>query len=292
MLNDKRERFWQDVVTKLTIAMIYAVLYSMALNFFWQPGHIYSGGLTGIAQILSTFAERADNINIPISVIYYLLNVPMFILAWFKINRKFVVFTIIAVTFASFAIQIMPNMTLIEDPIICAVFGGLINGYSMGLALKHGISTGGMDALIITLRQATGISVGAISMAFNGVIVLTAGYLFGWPYAFYSLVSIFVSGKVTDLVYVKHQKVQVMIITRRPDVVIPALQKKLKRGITAIPQAYGAYDFNTQSVLITVITVYEMEILAAIMKKVDPKAFVSVSQDIKILGTFEELDIV
>ncbi|WP_334329945.1 YitT family protein [Companilactobacillus sp. HBUAS59699] len=292
MLNDKREKFWQDVVTKLTIAMIYAVLYSMALNFFWQPGHIYSGGLTGIAQILSTLAERADNINIPISVIYYLLNVPMFILAWFKINRKFVVFTIIAVTFASFAIQIMPNMTLIEDPIICAVFGGLINGYSMGLALKHGISTGGMDALIITLRQATGISVGAISMAFNGVIVLTAGYLFGWPYAFYSLVSIFVSGKVTDLVYVKHQKVQVMIITRRPDVVIPALQKKLKRGITAIPQAYGAYDFNTQSVLITVITVYEMEILAAIMKEVDPKAFVSVSQDIKILGTFEELDIV
>ncbi|WP_125565378.1 YitT family protein [Companilactobacillus insicii] len=292
MLNNKRERFWQDVVTKLTIAMIYAVLYSMALNFFWQPGHIYSGGLTGIAQILSTLAERADNINIPISVIYYLLNVPMFILAWFKINRKFVVFTIIAVTFASFAIQIMPNMTLIEDPIICAVFGGLINGYSMGLALKHGISTGGMDALIITLRQATGISVGAISMAFNGVIVLTAGYLFGWPYAFYSLVSIFVSGKVTDLVYVKHQKVQVMIITQRPDVVIPALQKKLKRGITAIPQAYGAYDFNTQSVLITVITVYEMEILAAIMKEVDPKAFVSVSQDIKILGTFEELDIV
>lgn len=292
MLNNKRESFWQDVVTKLTIAMIYAVLYSMALNFFWQPGHIYSGGLTGIAQILSTLAERADNINIPISVIYYLLNVPMFILAWFKINRKFVVFTIIAVTFASFAIQIMPNMTLIEDPIICAVFGGLINGYSMGLALKHGISTGGMDALIITLRQATGISVGAISMAFNGVIVLTAGFLFGWPYAFYSLVSIFVSGKTTDLVYVKHQKVQVMIITQRPDVVIPALQKKLKRGITAIPQAYGAYDFNTQSVLITVITVYEMEILAAIMKKVDPKAFVSVSQDIKILGTFEELDIV
>ncbi|WP_125590878.1 YitT family protein [Companilactobacillus jidongensis] len=292
MLNNKRESFWQDVVTKLTIAMIYAVLYSMALNFFWQPGHIYSGGLTGIAQILSTLAERADNINIPISVIYYLLNVPMFILAWFKINRKFVVFTIIAVTFASFAIQIMPNMTLIEDPIICAVFGGLINGYSMGLALKHGISTGGMDALIITLRQSTGISVGAISMAFNGVIVLTAGFLFGWPYAFYSLVSIFVSGKTTDLVYVKHQKVQVMIITQRPDVVIPALQKKLKRGITAIPQAYGAYDFNTQSVLITVITVYEMEILAEIMKKVDPKAFVSVSQDIKILGTFEELDIV
>lgn len=158
--------------------------------------------------------------------------------------------------------------------------------------MKHGISTGGMDALVVTLRQWTGQTVGAISMVLNGVIILAAGYLFGWPYAFYSLLSIFVSGKVTDLVYVKHQKVQVMIITQKPGAVITSLQKELSRGITVIPQAYGAYQKATQTVLITVITVYEMEILDQIMKKVDPKAFVSVSQDIKILSDFKEMDIV
>lgn len=288
----QKQSWWQDVITKLTVCLIYAFLYSIALNFFWQPGHIYAGGLTGISQIIATLVEKVETINLPISVIYYLLNIPMVLLAWFKINHKFVIFTIVAVTFASFAIQITPSFTITKDPIICAIFGGVINGYSLGLALKHGISTGGMDALVVTLRQATGQTVGAISMIINGVIILTAGYLFGWKFALYSLLSIFVSGKVTDLVYVKHQKVQVMIITQKPQEVITALQKKLTRGITVIPQAYGAYKNGSQTVLITVITFYEMEILDGIMKEVDPKAFVSVSQDIKILSEFKEMDIV
>lgn len=287
-----KQSWWQEVVTKLTICLIYAFLYSIALNIFWQPGHIYAGGLTGISQILTTLIDKAKTINLPISVIYYLLNIPMVLLAWFKINHKFVIYTIVAVTFASFAIYITPTITLTKDPIICAIFGGVINGYSLGIALKHGISTGGMDALVVTLRQLTGQTVGAISMILNGAIILAAGYLFGWPYAFYSLLSIFVSGKVTDLVYVKHQKVQVMIITQKPTQVISSLQKELTRGITVIPQAYGAYQHATQTVLITVITFYEMEILDQIMKEVDPKAFVSVSQDIKILSEFKEMDIV
>lgn len=287
-----KQSWWQDTVSKLTVCLIYAVLYAIALNFFWQPGHIYAGGLTGISQIIANIVEKIDMINLPISLIYYFLNIPMVLLAWFKINHKFVIFTIVAVTFASIAIQITPGFTITKDPIICAIFGGVINGYSLGLALKHGISTGGMDALVVILRQVTGQTVGVISMIINGVIILTAGYLFGWQYALYSLLSIFVSGKVTDLVYVKHQKVQVMIITQKPQEVIVALQKELSRGITVIPQAYGAYKKGNQTVLITVITFYEMEILDEIMKKIDPKAFVSVSQDIKILSEFKEMDIV
>jgi Uncharacterized conserved protein len=288
----QKQSVWQDIVTKLTVCLIYALLYSVALNFFWQPGHIYAGGLTGISQIIVTLIDKAETINLPFSIIYYLLNIPMILLAWFKISHKFVIFTVIAVTFASIATSVVPNMVLIKDPIICAIFGGVINGYSLGLALKHGISTGGMDALVVTLRQWTGQTVGLISMVLNGVIILAAGFLFGWPYAFYSLVSIFVSGKVTDLVYVKHRKVQVMVITQKPEEVITALQKELTRGITVLPQAYGAYKNATQTVLITVITFYEMEILDEIMKKVDPKAFVSVSQDIMILSEFKEKDIV
>ncbi|HIY91705.1 YitT family protein [Companilactobacillus sp. HBUAS56275] len=288
----QKQSVWQDIVTKLTVCLIYALLYSVALNFFWQPGHIYAGGLTGISQIIVTLIDKAETINLPFSIIYYLLNIPMILLAWFKISHKFVIFTVIAVTFASIATSVVPNMVLIKDPIICAIFGGVINGYSLGLALKHGISTGGMDALVVTLRQWTGQTVGLISMVLNGMIILAAGFLFGWPYAFYSLVSIFVSGKVTDLVYVKHRKVQVMVITQKPEEVITALQKELTRGITVLPQAYGAYKNATQTVLITVITFYEMEILDEIMKKVDPKAFVSVSQDIMILSEFKEKDIV
>ena len=292
MINVKNKDFWQEVVSKLTVVLIYAFLYSIALNMFWQPGNIYAGGITGISQILSTVVTRWGMFDIPISVIYYALNIPLFIFAGFKINWKFVLFTVISVTFASVAIQIVPAIVLTKDPIICAIFGGAINGFSLGFALKYGISTGGLDVVIISLRQLTGQSVGGLSMIINGLIALTAGYLFGWPYAFYSLLSIIVSGKVTDLVYVKHQKVQVMVITQRPETVIHELQNQLTRGITIIPQAKGAYNHESQTILITVITYYEMELLEKIMKKADPDAFVSVSQDVKILSQFKELDIV
>ena len=131
-----KESWWQEIITKLTICLLYAFLYSIALNFFWQPGHIYAGGLTGISQIIVTLIDKAETINLPFSVIYYLLNIPMILLAWFKINHKFVIYTVVAVTFASFAVSITPTLTLTKDPIICAIFGGVINGYSLGLCAK------------------------------------------------------------------------------------------------------------------------------------------------------------
>lgn len=282
----------QDYGTKLFILVIYAFMYSVALNIFWRNGNIYAGGITGISQIITTVLENISGQPIPIAIVYYVLNIPLFLLGWFVVDRKFVLFTVIGVTFASFAIEIMPVIQLTNDPIICAVFGGAISGYSLGLALKNGLSTGGMDIVLLSLRKLTGKSVGRISMIINGIIVLTAGFIFGWPHAFYSLLSIFVGAKATDLVYVKHKKVQVMIITQKPELVIEKLQEKLSRGITVIYHAKGAYQQKDQAILITVITRHEMDILKEIMKVIDPSAFVSVSQDIEILSDFKELEII
>ena len=236
----KRKDKIQDYGTKVFILVIYAFLYSVALNIFWRNGNIYAGGITGISQIVTTVLESVTTQKIPISFVYYALNIPLFILGWFVVDRKFVIFTIIGVTFASFAIEITPLLELTKDPIICAVFGGALSGYSLGFALKHGLSTGGMDIVLLSLRKITGKSVGRLSMIINGGIVLTAGFIFGWPHAFYSVLSIFVSAKATDLVYVKHKKVQVMIITQKPESVIAKLQEQLTRGITVVYNAIGA----------------------------------------------------
>lgn len=282
----------QEYGTKIFILMIYAFLYSIALNVFWQNGDIYSGGITGISQIISTLVGKTTDFTLPISYIYYALNIPLLLIGWFIVDRKFVVFTIIGVTLASFAIETMPKITLTDDPIICAIFGGAIGGYSLGLALKYGMSTGGMDIVLIGLRRITGKSIGYFSMIINGIVVLTAGFIFGWQHALYSVLSIIVSAKATDMVYVKHRKVQVMIITHYPDEVVEKLQEHLTRGITVIEHAKGGYMHQEKSVLITVITRYEMEILKETMKNVDEHAFVSVSHDVEILSGFKELDII
>lgn len=277
-----------DYTTKLSVSIVYAILASVAMNFFYQPGNIYSSGITGLAQILTTLSTRILGFHVPVSITLYALNIPLFFIAWKKIGRKFTIFTVLTVTLTSVFMQIVPQTTLSDDPIICAIFGGGVMGSGIGFALKNGLSSGGLDIFSITIRKKTGRSIGSISIYFNALIVFVAGYLFGWQYMFYSALSIFVSGKVTDAVYTKQKKMQVMIITKNPDAVINGIQKKMRRGITIIHEAEGAYRHDKQTLLLTVVTRFELPALESAMKESDPSAFVSISDNVKILGRFYE----
>lgn len=279
-----------DYTTKFSVSIVYAILASIAMNFFYQPGNIYSSGLTGLAQILTTLSTKIVGFNVPVSITLYLLNVPLFFIAWKKIGKKFTIFTFITVTLTSLFMHIVPQTVMTQDPIICAIFGGAISGSGIGFVLKNGVSSGGLDILSITIRKKTGRSVGSISIYFNALIVFVAGYLFGWQYMFYSALSIFVSGKVTDAVYTKQKKMQVMIVTKNPDRVVDEIQKKMRRGITIIHEAEGAYRHDRQTVLLTIVTRFELPSLETAMKESDPNAFVSISDNVKILGRFYEED--
>lgn len=279
---------YHDYTTKLSVSIVYALIASVALNFFYQPGNIYSSGITGLAQILTTLSKSVIGFEIPVSTTLYLLNIPLFFLAWFKLGKKFTIFTFITVSLTSLSIHLLPQTILSTDPIICAIFGGAVNGAGIGLALKNGLSSGGLDIVSITIRKKTGRSIGSISIYFNALIVFVAGLLFGWQYMFYSALSIFVSGKVTDVVYTKQKKMQVMIVTKHPEAVIEAIQKCMRRGITIINEAEGAYKHDKQTVLMTIVTRYELPLLREAMKSSDPQAFVSIAENVQILGRFYE----
>ena len=277
-----------DYAQKFSFSVVYALLASIGVNFFYQPGQIYSSGITGIAQILTTLSKDLIGVYVPVSATLLLLNLPLFLLGWFKIGHKFTIFTGITVVLTSVFMQIIPDETLTTDPIICAIFGGAIMGAGIGYALKNGLSSGGLDFVSIAIRKKTGNTIGSISITFNLFIMLAAGLLFGWQYALYSAIAIFVSGKVTDAVYTKQKKMQVTIITRHPEKVIHTIQKNMRRGITIINEAEGAYKHDKQTVLLTVVTRYELPLLRAAMGEADKKAFVSIADNVQILGHFYE----
>ena len=120
--------------------------------------------------------------------------------------------------------------------------------------------------------------------------MLIAGLTFGWKYALYSMITIFVSSRVTDAVFTKQKRMQAMIVTNHPVKVIEKIHKKLHRGATMIHDAEGTYNHERKAVLITVITRAEFNEFKQIMKQVDPSAFVSVSENVHILGRFVETD--
>ena len=187
--------------------------------------------------------------------------------------------------------QIIPVQVLSTDPIINAIFGGVVMGAGGGYALRNGLSSGGLDFITIAIRKKTGKTIGSLSIIFNSFILLAAGLLFGWQYAFYSALAIFVSGKVMDAVFTKQKKMQVTIVTSCADEVIHGIHGKMRRGITIINGAEGAFRYDRQKVLITVVTRYELPLLKQIMREIDPHAFVRIADNVQILGRFYEEDL-
>ena len=213
------------MIMKATTALFYGILVSIAMNFFWEPGHIYSSGITGLAQLIGTLTKNGP-VHLSTALMLFVLNIPLFVLGWRQIGHRFTLFTILAVFCSSVMIKAINPVPLTKDPIICAIFGATINGFGTGLALKNGISTGGLDILGLTIRKHTGKSIGTINLIFNFFIILAAGAVFGWPYAFYSALSIFINARVMDMVYTKQQKMQVMIVTTKPKSVIDCIDRK------------------------------------------------------------------
>ena len=275
---------------KVSASLLYGFLSAIAVNFFFQPGHVYSSGATGLAQILSVLSQRFIGFTIPVSLTFYAINIPLMIVAWYQIGHKFTIFTFITVSMSSLFIQFVPVITLTNDPIMNALFGGVVMGTGIGFALRSNISSGGTDIVSLTIRKRTGKNVGSISFFVNGTIMLIAGLTFGWKYALYSMITIFVSSRVTDAVFTKQKRMQAMIVTSHPDAIVEKIHKKLNRGATIIHNAEGTYNHQEKAVLLTVITRAEFNEFKYIMKKADPQAFITISENVHIIGYFLETE--
>lgn len=281
-----------NLLSKISASLFYSIAVAVALNFFWQPGHMYSSGITGFAQLINTLSERFLPVTFSTSVLYLALNLPLLLLAWFKIGHKFTFFTIITVILGSIMMRAIHPINMQVDPLVCAIFGGMINGMGTGFALKNGISTGGLDIIGIVIRRKTGASYGKVNILINLVIIVAAGFTFGWNRALYSALTIFINGRVIDGVYTQHQKLQVTIVTEQPQAIIDGIQEKMHRGITIFHDVEGAYSHIEKKVLITVIDRYDMYDILQIVKKSDPYAFMSVTEVERVYGSFKEQEIV
>jgi len=276
--------------SRIGSAMVYAVTAAVALNFFWTPGHIYSSGFTGLAQLLNTLLERFVGWHIPVGILLVLVNLPLIIVAYRIIGKRFALFTGLSLVLAAVGMRLIgqPDQLWTTDPLVMAIFGGAVNGFGTGLALRNGISTGGLDIIGILVRQKTGMKMGAVNLTFNFFILLASGFLFGPQFALYTGIGLVVNARVIDLVYTRQQKMQVMIVTENAEGVIANIQKEIHRGITIVHQAEGGYNHHKKEVLFTVISMYEQYDVRDAIQSADPVAWTSLWRIDRIFGGFYE----
>ncbi|MGM9988284.1 MAG: YitT family protein [Bacillaceae bacterium] len=274
-------------VKKIIIIIIGSLLIAISMNWFIEPAGVYGGGFTGVAQL---FSKASESIGFPIStgIFFTLLNIPVIIVAWKKIGRSFTIYSFLSVATLSFFMQIIPVKAVFSNDILLnAIFGGIIMAIGTGYTLKYGASTGGLDIVAIIVSKYKDQPLGTFFFAFNAVIVITAGYLYGWEKALYTLISLYATTRVIDAIYTRHVKVTVFIVTSKGSALKDAIHERLVRGITTL-EAKGAYTNTEKEVFMIVLTRYELYELEKIIHQVDPTAFTNVVQTIGVYGLFRK----
>ncbi|CAG9623445.1 hypothetical protein BACCIP111883_04258 [Sutcliffiella rhizosphaerae] len=277
----------QQHVKKVLIVLVGAFLNAIAMNFFLIPADVYASGFTGVAQLFYRISENFLPFTISTGIILFLLNIPVTVLAWKKVGRSFTIYSFLSVFLMSLFLEIVPIYKVNDDILLNAVFGGVIAAVGVGLTLKWGASTGGLDIIAMILSRMKDKPVGTYFFALNAVIILTAGLVFGWEKALYTLVTLYASTRVIDAIHTRHEKLTAMIITKKGKEVKEAIHAKLVRGITTVP-AKGAFTGEDKEMLMIVITRYELYDLERIIKDADPNAFTNIVQTAGIFGVFRK----
>ncbi|GGE51011.1 UPF0750 membrane protein YitT [Pullulanibacillus camelliae] len=266
-----------------------AILNAIALNFFLIPAHVLSSGFTGVAQFISTLIHEYTSYSIGTGVLLFLLNIPVAYLGWTRVGRRFTIYSLLSVVTTMVVLEIIPVHALTDNIILNAVFGGVVSAIGVGFTLKYGASTGGMDIIAMILSRMKDRPIGIYFLVLNGLIVLAAGFFFGWEKALYTLVTLYVTSRVIDTIHTRYAKVTAMIITDNGPTLSKAIHDQMVRGITRI-SAKGAFTEKDKELLMIVITRYELYTLEQVIKATDPNAFTNIVETAGIFGFFRTSD--
>ncbi|APC47486.1 YitT family protein [Virgibacillus halodenitrificans] len=270
---------------RIITVIVGAFLNAASLNFFLIKANVYASGFTGAAQLVSSVFKDFIGIGVSTGILLLLFNIPVALLGWYKVGKGFTFYSILSVIFTSVFLAVLPVTAMSEDIILNAVFGGVIAGTGVGMTLKVGASTGGMDIVAMVLSRMKDRPIGTYFLTLNAIIIAMAGILYEPENALYTLLTLYVTTRVIDAIHTRHEKVTAMIITHKADELQQEIHKTMVRGITILP-AKGAYTKSDKNMLYLVVTRYELYDLERIINEIDPNAFTNIVQTTGIFGFF------
>lgn len=262
-----------------------AIIYSFGMNTFVKSGNLFPGGYAGIARLVSLLLEEYLHLNISFSVIYFALNMITTMIVWKNIGHKFVLYSVLWFTETSFLTQILKLPQITNDPLLISVFGGVVNGIAVGIALRFNASSGGTDFIAIDLSTRYNMPTWNYIFALNAVVLIIAGLNFGWNQALYSMIFQYVSKELVNTLHQRYKLKRLHIVTDYPEEVSQAIFSICRHGITRL-RCTGEYSHHEHSLLLVTINAYQKDDVIRTVKTVDPKSFISINTVEKIVGSF------
>ena len=269
----------RDSIVEYVYVIVGAAIIAIGFNVFLLPNQVASGGVSGISTILHGLFGWNPGI------VQYAFNIPLFIAGVLLLGKKFGIKSFIGTITLPFIVLLTNSWEpWTDNPLLGALFGGIVVGSGIGLVFKGNASTGGTDLLAQIITKFTGLSLGTSVLLIDGVIAISAAIVFDLEKGLYALIGLYVTTKTIDIIQLGFsQSKMVYIITLKQDEVREAIYAEINRGVTKLP-AIGGYTGEARPVLMVVVYQTEFTKLKQLIKSVDPSAFVIVSDAYEVLG--------
>lgn len=284
MTAERRQMIKTDlkIIFFLTIA---SVIMAFNLKSFIRTGGLFPGGFSGVTVLVQQIGSRFFNVEIPYSALYLPLNVIPAIIGFRYIGKRFTIFSFYVVFLSGVLTDIFPAVTITYDTLLISIFGGIITGIAIVICLMNGASGGGTDFISIYFSEKKGVDAWNYIFAANVVILVTAGILFGFDKALYSIIYQFTCTQVIQTMYKRYQKDTLLIITDQPMAVYGKIKELTNHDATLL-KGMGCYEHTEKDILYSVVGRDEVDKVIAAIRKIDQHAFINVINTEQINGRF------
>lgn len=284
----QKKAFWRDVLDYL-MCIMGGVIYSVGLNLLILPFGLYIGNLTGIAKIIfETMQMLIPGLQDITGLILLVLNFPLLIIAFSTINRKFFMKTIVTVLTVSVVMMFVPVVAIIpglDDLLTLSILGGLICGFGVGLSLRAGGSSGGVDILGVLLSlKNPNFSVGRVSLIISLIVYVYALFTSPPVILVYSVIFTIIYTQAVDKVHYQNVKISVMVVSKNKEI-LQYIIDETHRSATYW-NGQGAYSGDDVLVINTVVSKYELLRLRRGIIELDPQVFIVENNSVNVTGFF------
>jgi uncharacterized membrane-anchored protein YitT (DUF2179 family) len=277
----------KEVVKRAFLITIGAVIMAVGLEIFLVPNQVIDGGIVGVSIMLSHIT------GIKLGLFIFILNIPFFFIGYKQIGKTFAFSTLYGIIILSISTTFLhPVAAFTQDILLASLFGGIVLGIGVGMVIRYGGSLDGTEILAILSSKRLPFSVGEIIMFVNLFILASAGFVFSWDRAMYSLLAYYVAFKLIDItIKGLDESKSVWIISENYEEIGDALLHRLGRGVTYL-KGEGAFSGDDKKVIFCVITRLEEAKLKDIVAEHDPSAFLAIADIAEVRGgRFKKKDI-
>lgn len=275
----------KTAVKRIVVIVFASFLMALNIKSFVRTGGLFPGGATGLTLLIQRSADMFFHIALPYTVINVILNLIPVYIGFRFIGKKFTIYSVVMIMLTNIFTDLIPGVIITYDTLLISIFGGLVNGFVISLCLRVDATSGGTDFIAIFLSQKKGIDSFNIVFGLNAAILLTAGYLFGWDKALYSIIFQYTSTQVLHVMYKEYRQNTLLVVTNHAEEVADLIYKTCRHGAT-IMDAMGSYEKANRQVVYSVVSSAESKKVIQDIHEIDPDAFVSAMKAEQVSGHF------